>query len=224
MSSVPIKNPPANLTMRDLQAVSSAYGGLAKSSRYVIRIIPQGKFLLQLGYSDFMKQLPYLCEVAEMPGRSFLNMDHRYYGPAFKIPYQSVYEDTTMTFLCRTKSYERQFFDDWMEIINPTNLWDFNYRDDCMAEIQVYQLADYGETANATAPAAMYQWTIFQAFPIVVNAQPVTWADDNFQRLTVTFTYDHWHRKEWDREPRGQDPNRFIIGSTVTGLPGPSEI
>ena len=219
MSSIPVSNPPSDLTMRDLQAVSSAYGGLARSCRWVARIIPQGEYLVKAGYTDFMKQLPYLCEVAEMPGRTFMNIGHSYYGPDFKIPFQSVYEDITMTFLCRTQSYERQFFDDWMEIINPTNLWDFNYRDQYMAEIQVYQLADFGTSAAATAPAAMYMWSLYQAFPIVVNAQPVTWADDAIQRLTVSFTYDHWSRKGWDREPRGPDANRFVIGSQVTGLP-----
>ena len=222
MASFPISNPPANLTMTDVMGFASAFGGYAKSCRYVVRIAPQGEFLLKSGYSDFMRQLSYLCEVAEMPGRSFMNMDNRYYGPNFKIPYQSVYEDMTLTFLCRQKSFERQFFDDWMEIINPTNLWDFNYRDQYTSEINVYQLADYGASAEADAPAAMYQWTLHQAYPIVVAPQPVTWADDNFQRISVSFTYSHWSRKGWDRSPGnfvGSDGSGFIKGSETLNLP-----
>lgn len=222
MSNIPITNPPANLTMVDVLAMTSAYGGLAKSCRYIVRVVPQGTYLVQSGYSEFMKQLTYMCEVAELPGRSFMNMDARYYGPNFKMPFQSTYEDTTFTFLCRQSSFERQFFDDWMEIINPTNIWDFNYRDTYAAEIQVYQLADYGEGTNPTAPVAMYMWTLHQAYPIVINPQPVTWADDNFQRLSVSFTYTNWTRKGWDRDAQnfaGPSGDGFIRGSQSLNLP-----
>lgn len=218
MSNIPISNPPADLTMNDMMAYSSAFGGLAKSSRFYVRIIPQGSLLVGLQYNSFVQQLSYLCEAAEAPGRGFVNVDARYYGPNFKLPIQSSYEDTTMTFLCRTQSFERQFFDDWMEIINPTNLWDFNYKDNYQAEIQVYQLADYGTAANSTAPVAMYQWTLHEAFPIVVNPQPTTWADDNFQRLSISFTYTRWTRRGRDRDP-GNFRRTFIKGSTVENLP-----
>lgn len=222
MASFPISNPPADLTMVDVMGFASAYGGFAKSCRYVVRVLPQGDYLLKSGYSDFMRQLSYLTEVAYMPDRSFMNMDNRYYGPNFKIPYQSVYEDITMTFLCRTQSFERQFFDDWMEIINPTNLWDFNYVDQYVAEINVYQLADYGDSPEATAPAAMYQWSLHRAYPIAIQAQEVNWGNGDFQRLTVSFTYSHWTRRGWDRTPgnfAGDDGSGFIKGSQVANLP-----
>lgn len=218
MSNVPISNPPSDLTMNDVKAMSSAFGGLAKSSRYYIRIIPQGSLLVSLGYNSFVSQLSYLSESVEMPGRGFNNIDVRYHGPNFKLPFQSVYEDVTMTFLCRTQSFERQFFDDWMEIINPTNLWDFNYKDQYRAEIQVYQMATFGENENSTAPIATYQWTIHEAYPTVINPQAVTWADDNFQRLTITFTYTKWTRRGRDKDPAGFR-DRFVQGAVVEGLP-----
>ena len=222
MSNIPISNPPADLTMVDVMGYMNKFGGPVKSCRYIVRIIPQGEFIASAASLFFSRQLTYLCETSEMPGRSLMNMDVRYYGPNFKIPYQSVYEDTTMTFLCRTQSYERQFFDDWMEIINPTNRWDFNYRDSYKSEIQIYQLADYNPAAKATAPVAMYQWTLHEAYPIVINPQPVTWADDNYQRLSVSFTYSKWTRRNWDVTPgsfAGSDGSGFIKGSRTTGLP-----
>lgn len=233
MSNVPIQNPPSDLSMKDVLGMMNQYGGLAKSCRYIIRIIPQGEYIATGRNVTFAKQFTYLCEASEMPGRQFMNIDARYYGPNFKLPYQTVYEDTTMTFLCRTQSYERQFFDDWMEVINPTNLWDFNYRDTYRSEIQIYQLADYSaKLANddnkpnsyttTTAPMATYQWTLHDAYPIVINPQPVTWADDNFQRLSVSFTYTKWTRRGLDATPKsfaGSDGSGFIKGSQVVGLP-----
>jgi hypothetical protein len=124
-----------------------------------------------------------------------------------------------ITFLCRTESYERQFFDDWMEIINPTNLWDFNYRDQYRANIDIFQLAEAPNSTNGTAPKAVYKWTLWDAYPTTINPQPVSWADDNIQRLSVSFTYSHWTRVNRDTTP-GNFMNDFIQGKTVIGLPG----
>jgi len=136
------------------------------------------------------KDLTYLCEATELPGRAFTNVDLRYYGPQFKIPYLSVYEDLNMTFLCRTESFEREFFDNWMESINPTTSFDFAYRDDYSTTIELFQ---YSEQSKA-----VYQWALFDAFPIFINPQPVTFADDNIQKLTVTFTYTKYRRNNKD--------------------------
>lgn len=223
MAGYTIANSPENLTMNDVKAYSSIYGGLVKSSRYSIRIIPIGQFLLQLEYGRFLEHFTYLSDSAEMPGRAFMSVDHRYYGPNFKMPFQSQYEDMTMTFLCRTESLERQFFDDWMEIINPTNLWDFNYRDQYRSNIEIFQLATHSESSNDTAPKAVYKWTVWDAYPITINAQPVTWADDNFQRLSVTFTYTRWTRVGRDATS-GTFKDNFIKGSTVESSTGQSAI
>ena len=221
MPSYTISNTPENLSMRDTLAYSSAYGGLVKSARYAIRIQPVGSLLLGLGYADFIKQFTYLSDSAEMPGRAFMSIDGRYYGPNFKVPIQSQYEDTTITFLCRTESFERQFFDDWMEIINPSNLWDFNYRDSYRSNIEIFQLAEAPENEGDTAPKAVYKWSLWDAFPVILNPQPVTWADDNVQRLSVSFTYSHWTRVGRDTTPGTfATPDKFVRGSTSRGLPG----
>jgi hypothetical protein len=44
-----------------------------------------------------------------------------------------------------------------------------------------------------------YSFTFDKAYPILVSPQPATWADDNFHRLTVSFTYIRWYRKNLDR-------------------------
>lgn len=226
MPSYSIQNPPDNLTMNDVKAVSTKYEGLAKSSRYAVRIVPVGSLLTSLGYGDFLRDFTYLSDSAEMPGRAFMSVDVRYYGPNFKLPFQSQYEDMSITFLCRTQSFERQFFDDWMEIINPTNLWDFNYRDSYKAKIEIFQLAMHGETTSsgagrpdtpATAPKPTYKWTVWDAYPVTINPQPVTWADDNIQRLSIGFTYTKWTREGRDTTP-GSFRDNFIQGSEVIGL------
>lgn len=223
-----ITNPPQQLTMTDVYGIVSAQGGPAKSCRFVVKIVPQGQYLVEKAANmrtiGQFRDLSYLCEAAEMPGRGFVNLDGRYYGPNFKIPFQSQYEDTSMTFICRTESMERQFFDDWMELINPTHLWNFNYRDSYTAQIHIYQIADTPVSNSADlVPKATYQWTLHDAYPIVVNPQQVSWADDNFQRLTISFTYTKWTRPKLDKQPTGLKSQKDFINSkgveVVTGLP-----
>lgn len=208
MATVPIQNAPGYLDMIAFRAMSDTFGGLQRSCRFVTRIRPVGRFMTP--YFAFMNDLMYMTEVAEFPGRSFMNMDIRYYGPNHKLPFQTQYEDINMTFLCRNQSLERQFFDDWQLIINPINTFDFNYRDDYRAEIDVFQFAEApGPGGSRAAPQPVYHLTLHNAYPVIVNSQPVTWADDQFQRLVVSFTYTHWSREGLDPRPRGGEPPNF---------------
>lgn len=198
MASVPIQNAPTNLTMIDFRAISDDFGGLAKTHRFAARIRPQGRFLLP--HLNLMRDLTYLCEVGELPGRGAALADVRYYGPNQKLPFQTVYEDITLNFLCRTASLEREFFDDWMNYVNPPNTWDFNYRDDYSSMIDVFQFSEYPD--GPFGPTAEYAITMHNAYPILVASQPMTWQDDIFQRVIVTFTYTHWERIGLDPVPR----------------------
>ena len=218
MSSLPVTNQLTKLSMNDFKTESSRYGGLAKSSRFAVRIMP-AIVHLDMSYGQIMRDFTYLCEAAELPGRGFLSLDVRYYGPSQKLPYQTQYEDTTLTFLCRSESYERQFFDDWMEAINPTNTYDFNYRKDYETTIEIMQFAEYGtstgsgpNTTPATYPKETYKITLLNAYPTLINPQPMTWADDQIQRLAVTFTYHKWKRV-------GRDPSVSNNPDLVAGKP-----
>ena len=200
MASIPIENAPRALDMESFKAVSEDYGSLAKSCRFAVRILPTGINNPLRQYYDMFRDLIYLCEVAEFPGRGFQNVDLCYYGPSFKMPFQTSYEDINLTFLCRSQATERQLFDDWMDIINPINTYDFNYRDDYACEIDIFQFSEY-DTEGYGSSDPEYMFSLKDAWPTLVNPQPVTWADDQFLRLGVTFTYSRWTRGGLDPTP-----------------------
>jgi hypothetical protein len=216
MASNYIPNPITNIGMDDFLAVSDSHEGLAKSARYAVRILPAGNLLNILNSNGIMRDLTYLCEATEFPGRGLQTVDVRYYGPTFKMPFVTQYEDINMTFLCRTESYEREFFDSWMSTINPVDTYDFSYRSEYNANIDIFQFSDTpDETGNN--PKAQYYFSILDAFPVLVNPQPVTWADDQFLRLSVSFTYRRWKRPGIDQESRGGDANASFL--LVPGIP-----
>lgn len=219
-----ISNQPAELTMNNFRQYADAYGGLARSCRFAVQIMLSGKNILRTlnsSYVTFPLELTYLCEAAELPGRGFQTVDHTYHGPSQKYPYQTTYEDCTLTFICRNGSPERVFFDDWMQVINPTNSYDFSYKDDYTCDVKIFQFSeDENVLYNTRSPKAVYRITLLDAWPILVNPQPVTWADDNFLRLGVTFTYSKWARHGdpyAESKPYDQPDYELVKGRTYGG-------
>jgi hypothetical protein len=215
MASRPISNPPQRLTMNNIRSVMGdpRHKGLAKTARFLVRISPEGNpenHLLRgaMGPNGILEDLQYLCESSEFPSKGFMNADVRFYGPNEKFPFQTQFDDITMTFLCRSEFYEREFFDDWMSAINPSNSFNFNYRQDYSCKIELFQLAEYslneGEfTSRTDPPKATYKFTLHEAWPVNISPMPLVWSDDNFQRMAVTFTFFKWTREGEPQPTRG---------------------
>lgn len=201
--------------MADFYSAVNNLGGPAKQCRFAVRVLPVGpdNIINNMGYSGFMRDMVMICESADLPGRGFDFMEARYYGPTFNLPRNSKYATADLTFICRTESFERQLFDDWLEIINPSNIWDFNYPKQYYSMIQIFQFAEYGQGSSLspdqmTMPRSqdnpmvpVYQWNLYQAWPVEIRPQPVTWADVDILKLTVTFSYRYWSRPGRDTDP-----------------------
>lgn len=195
-------NSPQNLNVSDFYAKLDAYGQVAKGCRYAVTITPdnasQGSPLGQ--YINQFREMIYVCDAFEFPGRGFNVNEVRYYGPSQKLPNNVQYSDTNASFICRNDSIERKLFDDWMDAINPTTSYNFNYASDYYATIKVYQFHEIGQVIdNSTKPPKLgqlpvYGWTLYKAWPTLVAPQQVTWADQDILRLQVSFTYRYWDR------------------------------
>jgi hypothetical protein len=211
MASFGISNPPNDLTMINFRSKIDNLGTLAKQCRYFVRILPnRGNKLQELGY-NMLRDLSYLCDSTEFPGRSFEVTETRYYGPSVITPHNTKYTgEISMSFLTRAEGYERQLFDDWQGIINPLNNFNFEYPKNYYSTIQVYQLSESPRNISDNAPKATYMWSLLNAWPATVNPQPVTWADNDVLRLSISFIYQYWTRPGRDATP----------GGTPTGIPG----
>lgn len=165
---------PKLANLNEFRSVLAAGNDVAKAARFAVQINKVG----------VPSDLHFLCEAAEFPARALNAQSYRYYGPDFKLPHQTAYTDLNLTFICRTKMEEKKFFDKWMEEINPRDSYNFNFRSAYACDVVIYQYAETGE--------ATYMNTFLDAFPINVNAMPTSWAEDNYQRLQVTFAFTEW--------------------------------
>ena len=134
------------------------------------------------------RNLALQCEAAELPGKTLTTADVKIYGPTFKIPYQTQYSDTSLTFLCTNEFYERKLFDRWMEAIHPSDTNNLRYpkgdKSRYMTNIKIIQYDDFIKQ--------IYAVELIDAFPIGVAPQALSWADDNFHRLQISFAYQKY--------------------------------
>ena len=127
-----------DLSMGRFRSVLDTGGSVAKGCRYIVAIKPPTTI------KSFPRELHYLCEAAEFPGRGFSVVQTRYYGPSQMFPVNSEYQPINLSFICRSDSQERRFFDDWLDVINPVDNFNFEYPEKYYSQIEVYQYAEYG--------------------------------------------------------------------------------
>ena len=138
--------------------------------------------------SSMSRNLALQCEAAELPGKTMTTADVKIYGPTFKVPYQTQYSDTSLTFLCTNEFYERKLFDRWMEAIHPTDTNNLRYpkgeKSRYLTNIKIIQYDDFVKQ--------IYAVELIDAFPIGVAPQSLSWADDGFHRLSISFAYQKY--------------------------------
>jgi hypothetical protein len=197
---------PTSLSMQDVRSAIDNGGQYAKGCRFIVKIQAEGQSIINImnGTKDFV----YLCDAVEFPGRGFNVTEVRYNGPSQVFPSNVEYgAGLNLSFICRNRSAERAFFDDWMNIINPTSNWNYEYADNYYGTIMIYQLAEYASDSGwnyykdsnhkPQNPLATYGWRLNKAWPTLVNPQQVTWNDQDILRLQVTFAYKYWDRPDY---------------------------
>lgn len=178
-----------DLNLNRFRAVLDKGGSVAKGCRFLVSIRPTYPI------RTFTGDLDYLCEAADFPGRSFRVTSSRYYGPSQMTPINTEFQPLNMTFICRADSSERRFFDDWLDTINPTSNFNFEYPEKYYSVINIYQYAEWGSVqSRSPLPQVTYNWRLHRAWPTLIAEQAVNWADQEYLRLQVTFAYKYWDR------------------------------
>jgi hypothetical protein len=135
-------------------------------------------------YRNISQRLTLRCESAEMPGRSFATAEQKIYNISEKFPYQTTFNDANFTFLVSDDMAEKEFFDSWLEFINPSTNFNFKYKGDYSTTVSVNQ---YNVKNEKT-----YSVDLIEAYPVAVNQMDLDWSSDNLHKLTVTFAYSYW--------------------------------
>jgi hypothetical protein len=179
-------NAPKNINMNHFKSFLNQSGSLVRACRFLVSIKSP------TAIKSAPKELYLLCDAAELPGRGFATVETRYYGPSQMFPTNSQYQPASFSFLCRNASGERRYFDDWLEVINPSTNYNFEYFNNYQCDIDVYQYSEYG--GQDGMPQVTYHWQLRRAWPMLVAPQAVSWEAQDILRLQVTFAYKNWER------------------------------
>ena len=134
------------------------------------------------------RYLALQCENSELPGRFLQTMDGKVYGPIFKVPYQSQYQDVTCTFICSNKFYERKLFDKWVESIHPSDTNNLRFPKGTfstyLTNVKIIQYDDFVRQ--------IYAVELIDAFPVGIASQQLSWGGNDFHRLSISFAYQKY--------------------------------
>ena len=137
------------------------------------------------------------CTSVSLPGMTFSTNPHTGIpGPDVKYPYQTAYEDMSMTFMTTSNQLtERLFFERWMNKVNPIingrdnkyGYRSFNYRDTYITDIRIRTLNSF----KAATPVPNYSIVLRNAYPIGLSTVALG-ATEGLLDTTVSFSYSHW--------------------------------
>jgi hypothetical protein len=136
-------------------------------------------------YASTGRQLTFRCDSAMLPGRNIAMMDKKIgSAPVEKFPYHTSYNDVVLDFIVNGNMGEKVFFDAWMDLVNPSTDFNFNYKSSYVVDILITQ---YDMAGNKT-----YQVKLIDAFPTTVNQMDLAWNSEDFHRVSVDFAYTYW--------------------------------
>jgi hypothetical protein len=163
--------------------ISSFNTDLARPNRFEV-LIPNPPAGIP-DFGNFTERLTFRCENADLPSRTFATTEQKFgSAPVEKYPYQTSYNETNLTFIVSDDMLERKFFDGWLNLINPTNTYNFAYRDTYATSITVRQFNLMNDIT--------YSVELFNAYPVTVNQLDLDWSSDGHHKLTVVIAYTHW--------------------------------
>jgi hypothetical protein len=172
------------------------------------------------------KHISMLAESCSIPGRQLLTTEHRIFGTVRKMPYGVLYEDFTVTFICTNSMIERLFFDTWQQLIMSAGSQYMEFYDNYVGSIVIQKISnhtsavDLGGTTNVGKICSV--WKLLEAYPVSIQAQELSYADGDYLRLTVQFSYAKWQTLA-DRILSNQ-PNLPWIGEDSMAGTGPTGV
>jgi len=202
---------------------------LLKSSKFAIRI----PVLPEPAGGDGIKseEFTFLCDSIEFPGQVLTTTEHRIPGrQKIKYAYQRDMNEVTMTFYHSTKFPLYQIFSNWVENISPTNT-NNEFFDDCVCNIDLFQFEDTTGArglfstfeefnqflGNSNASSKYMTVKLLNAYPLNFASMPSNWADDGFQKMTVTFFYERYQLNMSDTTTKFKD---LLRNGNIVDAPG----
>lgn len=130
-------------------------------------------------------EIGMFAEQAEIPGKAYATGNLGIYGPSVKFPYQEIFIDLKISFICSSDFWERIWFDEWQNRISNPKSGYFYYPDTYTRDIMIQQLDGNGRI--------VYEGVAKKAWPIAIEPMPLAYGEVNtYHKLGVVFAYSRF--------------------------------
>lgn len=168
----------------DLEKVFNTGGDFLKTSRFEVFFnIPE--FLKGFGSAGkpyTAEEMFFTCDAIEFPGATLTTTDYRIPGDVRrKISYMRDVSDVTFSLYYSKNLQTYPLFFDWIRETSRSTAYNRYYKE-IVTDMRIKQYTSTDETALVA--------TLINAYPTIVPSIPANWADEGFQKVSVSFTFE----------------------------------
>ena len=179
----------SNKTVKEFIETLDSSGGVSKSNKFIFRSY--------WGFRDSTsgnsksantRKIEFLCKSVSIPEISISTFESSNFRPVTKLPYTSINNDFTATFIVTNDMNVRNYFLDWIDNVvgkqqaSPELNNSVNYFDDYASQVDITVYSDNGEYAR--------RFLFFDVYPISVGELSLGYDNENtVLEMPVTFTY-----------------------------------
>ena len=185
-----------------LKSLISKKGGLAKGNRFNVIFTPPKQTLLNFDLESIIssaisgnfsaknlinnpRDISMLCDSVSIPGKQISTIDYQAQKQAIKIPYGTLHDDVSLTFLLTNDYYMKSMFDQWINNIVNSDTYGVSYKKDIVTDVIIQQLDEQN--------TPIYGVKLEGAFPTTMNEIVLSnESTDTIQKLNVSFSYDRY--------------------------------
>src|SRR5210317_548235 len=183
-----------------LKSTISKKGGIARANRFRVIFTPPKTSLLNLNLETVIsstisgnftarnlindpRDIDMLCDSVSIPGKQISTIDYQSHKQSIKIPYGTIHDDVSLSFILTNDYYMKTVFDNWINNIVDSDTYTVAYKKDITTDVLIQQLDEQN--------VPIYGVKLEGAFPTTMNELVLSnESADTIQRLSVSFSYD----------------------------------
>ena len=188
--------------MKTSDFVAKISSGLARTSRFTVRITPPPVIRNDPSISGSgLQNILLLCDTVSLPGASINTSQNRIFGETREIPTEMVYAPIQMTFLVDIDMNVKKLFDNWIiHGVQNGNTRSFNYYNDYVADMDIF--------VQDVADGNRYVVRLYEAYPKAIGPIQLDYSAKDIMKVTVDMQYKYWRSER-------QDPEASMSGTNL---------
>lgn len=157
--------------------------GLAKTNRYLIR--------MPTDIAGDERLVSMYCDQIQLPSSNIATQPHRTWGETREMPTERLYENINISVYVDGDMKVKQYFDNWINLIQNKNMRTYNYYINYVKDIDIIV-----QSISLNDDKDIYGIKLVECYPKTISAIQLDYAAKDIMKLNVTFTYRYWRKLE----------------------------